>query len=173
MVELNWRKRAYAVFLLCAMRAIPLPAQTITTLQSFDNTDGSNPRSALIQASDGSLYGTTSAGGANNGGTVFKITPSGTLTTLYNFCTQSVCKDGYAPGAALVQANDGSLYGTTNGGGASDFGTVFKITPSGTLTTLYSFCSQSGCADGENPSAGLIRACDGNFYGTTPSGGDT
>ena len=85
-------------------------------------------------------------------GTVFKITPSGTLTTLYSFCSQSGCTDGHSPYAGLVQATNGDFYGTTLYGGANPYcGTVFKITPSGTLTTLYSFCSQSGCTDGANP----------------------
>jgi uncharacterized repeat protein (TIGR03803 family) len=129
-----------------------------------------------VQATNGNFYGTTFAGGANGYGTVFKITPSGTLTTLYSFCSQRGCPDGSYPGAALVQAPNGDFYGTTNGGGNSNSscnvgcGTVFKITPGGTLTTLYSFCSQSGCTDGSAPVAGLVQATDGNFYGTTYSG---
>ncbi len=78
------------------------------------------------------------------GGTVFKITPSGTLTTLYSFCSQSGCTDGLEPEAVLVQGTDGNFYGTTIFGGTNGEGTVFKITPGGQLTTLYSFCSQSG-----------------------------
>jgi uncharacterized repeat protein (TIGR03803 family) len=111
--------------------------------------------------------------GVNDYGTVFKITPGGTLTTLYSFCSQTDCTDGMSPYAGLVQATDGNLYGTTSSGGGPylDYGTVFKITPGGTLTTLYTFCSQSGCADGEEPEAGLVQGTDGNFYGTTPVGG--
>jgi uncharacterized repeat protein (TIGR03803 family) len=149
-----------------AATAIDLPAQTFTTLHSFDGTDGDGPKAALIQAADGNLYGTTFWGGATSGyGTVFTITPSGTLTTLYSFSQF----DGMEPTAALVQATDGNFYGTTSGGGA-DFGsgTLFKITPSGTLTTLYSFyCEIAGCPDGTTPSAGLVQGTDGNFYGTT------
>jgi len=145
---------------------------TLTTLHSFDSTDGANPFAGLVQATDGNLYGTTEGGGANsNGGTVFKITPSGKLATLYSFCSQSGCTDGISPIAGLVQATDGNLYGTTEGGGASGGGTVFKITPSGKLTTVYNFCSQSGCTDGDTPTAGLVQATDGNFYGTTFAGG--
>jgi uncharacterized repeat protein (TIGR03803 family) len=111
-------------------------------------------------------------GGANsNGGTVFKITPSGKLTTLYSFCSQSGCMDGDGPVAGLIQATNGDLYGTTVHGGAYIVpyggGTVFKITPSGTLTTLYSFCSQSGCIDSANPAGPLVQATDGDLYGTT------
>jgi uncharacterized repeat protein (TIGR03803 family) len=192
-LKFNWGKRACALFLLCATTAIVLPgqtspsAQTFTTLHSFDYTDGNAPNAGLVQATNGNLYGTTSAGGANSCvfsgtnygcGTVFKITPSGTLTTLYNFCSQSGCTDGSSPNAGLVQATNGDLYGTTYSGGANDSypclqgcGTVFKITPSGAVTTLYSFCSQSGCADGYGPLAALVQATDGNLYGTTQYGG--
>ena len=154
--------------------AIPLPAQTFTTLHVFNGTDGASPyRAGLIQATDGNLYGTTSLDGANgvhNAGTVFKITPGGTLTTIYNFCSQSGCPDGSNPQAGLVQATNGNLYGTTFYGGANNAGTVFKITLGGKLTTLYSFCSQSGCTDGSNP-WGLVQATDGNLYATTAFGG--
>jgi uncharacterized repeat protein (TIGR03803 family) len=95
-----------------------------------------------------------------------------TFTTLYRFCSVLPgCTDGEYTYAGLVQATDGSFYGTTVEGGANEFGTVFKITPSGTLTTLHSFCSVvPGCKDGENPLAGLIQATDGDFYGTTYGG---
>ena len=166
MGKLNWGKSA-VFFLLCATTAIALPAQTLTTLHSFDSTDGAYPWAALVQATDGNLYGTTQEGGANGYGTVFKITPSGTLTTLHSFDIT----DGASPQAGLVQATDGNFYGTTLGGGANGVGTVFKITPSGTLTTLYSFCSESGCTDGYGLVAGLVQATDGNFYGTTQVGG--
>ena len=109
----------------------------------------------LVQGADGNLYGTAAGGGTNNYGTIFKITPSGKLTTPCSFCPQSACTDGEYPSAGLVQAAKGAFYGTTGSGGANGYGTVFKITPGGTLTTLYSFCAQSGYADGENPVAGL------------------
>jgi uncharacterized repeat protein (TIGR03803 family) len=239
--KFNCGKNPYAVLVLCAATAIALPGQTFTTLHSFDGTDGQNPYSGLVQATNGDLYGTTQTGadncvaygfangcgavyritpsdtltpysldGANgaiayaglvqatNGdlygtteygsslncspygcGTVFKFTPSGTLTTLYTFCTQSGCPDGSLPQAGLIQATNGDFYGTTaNGGVANDeiygngAGTVFKITPTGTLTTLYSFCTQSFCPDGAIPYAGLVQGTDGNLYGTTQLGGD-
>jgi uncharacterized repeat protein (TIGR03803 family) len=153
------------------------PSGTLTTVYSFCSqfvnhfcVDGGNPWAGLIQATDGYLYGTTTNGGPNNGGTVFKITPSGTLTTLYNFCSQPNCTDGGGP-IGLTQATDGHLYGTTSVGGAYYEGTVFKITTSGTLTTLYSFCSQRGCPDGSFPYGTLVQATDGDFYGTTLTGG--
>jgi uncharacterized repeat protein (TIGR03803 family) len=143
----------------------------LTTLHGFGFTDGSLPYAGLVQATDGNFYGTASGGGAHRTGTVFKITPSGTLTTLHSFCSKSGCTDGESPHAGLVQATDGNFYGTTSSGGANGAGTVFKISPSGTLTTLHSFCSQSGCTDGSMPQAGLVQATNGNFYGTTSSGG--
>jgi len=169
--KLGRRKWAYTVLLLCATTAIALPAQTFTTLHSFDGTDGANPFAGLIQATDGNFYGTTYAGGAHDDGTVFKITPSGALTTLYSFCVQSGCPDGGRPSAGLVQATNGDFYGTTRSGGHKDDGTAFKITASGTLTTLYRFCSQTNCTDGQYPYGGLVRAANGDFYGTTAAGG--
>ena len=134
---------------------------------------GTSPSASLIQATDGNIYGTTEASGANGGRTVYKITPSGTLTTLYSFCSQSNCNDGYNPYFGPVQGTDGTLYGTTAYGGANGYGTVFKISLTGALTTLYSFCSQSGCTDGARPYAAPIQATDGNFYGTTVYGGNS
>jgi uncharacterized repeat protein (TIGR03803 family) len=99
------------------------------------------------------------------------MTPSGTLTTLYSFCSQANCADGEYPFAALVQATNGYLFGTTYLGGANGYGTVFKITPSGTLTALYSFCSQTNCTDGHQPAAALVQATNGDLYGTTELGG--
>jgi uncharacterized repeat protein (TIGR03803 family) len=130
-----------------------------------------------VQGTDGNFYGTTSGGGAAiagiDGGTVYKLTASGKLTTLYSFCSQPDCTDGYLPQANLVQATDGNFYGTTVGGGIKGGGTVFKITRTGKLTTLYSFCSifQGACTDGDEPTAGVVQATDGNFYGTTELGG--
>jgi uncharacterized repeat protein (TIGR03803 family) len=152
------------------------PGGTLTTLHSFDFYDGASPSAALVQGTDGNIYGTTYGGGANQYyGTVFKITPSGTFTSLYSFCAQANCADGSMPYAGLVRASDGNFYGTTLEGGSNSgcslgsgsCGTVFKITPGGALTTLHNFCAQSGCADGGNPYAGLVQASDGNFYGTT------
>jgi uncharacterized repeat protein (TIGR03803 family) len=97
-----------------------------------------------------------------------------TFTTLYSFCDKTNCTDGSGPGAGLIQGTDGNLYGTTSHGGNAGDGTVFEITPGGTLTTLYSFCSHVNnglCTDGEFPAAGLIQATNGDFYGTTLSGG--
>jgi uncharacterized repeat protein (TIGR03803 family) len=145
------------------------PAGTLSTLHTFHGAaDGQQP-SALRLASDGKLYGTTFAGGAGGSGTVFSMTLSGTFTTLYNFCTVSGCSDGFDPSYGVVPATDGNLYGS-DGGGPNGGGDLFKITPSGTFTTLYSFCAQSNCTDGAHPVT-MTQSTNGNFYGTTNVGG--
>jgi uncharacterized repeat protein (TIGR03803 family) len=157
------------------------PSGTLTTLYSFNGSDGSELTGGLVRGTDGNFYGTADGGGAYLGGMVFRITPTGTLTTLYSFCSQSGCTDGHWPTDALVQASDGNFYGTTEGGGifnnnncfvpGGGCGTVFKITPTGALTTLYRFCSQPNCTDGNNPYGGLVQGTDGNLYGNTTGGG--
>jgi uncharacterized repeat protein (TIGR03803 family) len=139
------------------------PSGKLTKLYDFAGTNGACPTADLMQAADGKLYGITYHGGAHGFGTVFKITLSGKLTTLYNFCSQENCRDGAQPAESLAQTSKGNFYGTTSVGGAHAFGTVFKITPSGKLTTLHNF---AGTGDGTNPYAGLVQA-NGNFYGTT------
>lgn len=151
-------------------------AQTFTKLFSFNVSDGANPLySALVQGVDGNMYGTTENGGANDAGTVYKITFGGRLTTLYNFCSQPSCTDGYGPSGGLVLDTNGDFFGVTVGGGINsgnlDSGTVFKITPDGNLTTLHKFCTQSSCSDGATPASTLVRGADGDFYGTTTFGG--
>src|ERR1700685_1750999 len=149
------------------------PKGKLTTLYSFCSrsncADGAVPLAALIQATNGNFYGTTFEGGADGAGTIFEITPKGKLTTFYNFCSKSGCTDGASPyGAGLVQATNGNFYGTTYGGGAHGYGTVFEITAAGKLTTLHSFAGYPD--DGESPVASLVQA-NGNFYGTTFNGG--
>ncbi|HEV7927130.1 MAG TPA: choice-of-anchor tandem repeat GloVer-containing protein [Verrucomicrobiae bacterium] len=141
---------------------------TFTNLYSFPY-GGGNPPAALVQGSDGYFYGTTEYWGTNNAGTVFKIATNGSLTTLYSFTGGN---DGGNPTAALVQGSDGDFYGTTSAGGdanvnPSGYGTVFKISTNGALTTLYSF---TGLDDGGAPN-GLIQGSDGSFYGTTANTG--
>jgi uncharacterized repeat protein (TIGR03803 family) len=163
-----------SVFLFSALAS---PAQTYKVVLSFDGTDGTAPYSPLVQGPDGNLYGTASNGGTHGNGTFFKVTPSGTITTLYNFCSQPSCTDGNAPQGGVILGTDGNFYGTTNYGGTgttycgSGCGTIFKITPSGSLTTLHSFCIASSCLDGYVPTSGLVQGSDGNFYGTAPTSG--
>jgi uncharacterized repeat protein (TIGR03803 family) len=138
----------------------------LSTLVSFNRTNGANPYAGLVPDTDGNFYGTTSAGGSSPSpgyGTVFKITPNGMLTTLVSFNGAN----GANPKANLLLGNDGNFYGTTMYGGSYNDGTVFKVTPSGMLTTLASLTTTNGAY----PVAGLVLGGDANFYGTTPDGG--
>jgi uncharacterized repeat protein (TIGR03803 family) len=141
----------------------------LTTLVSFNGTNGASPN-GLTLGNDGNFYGTTAHGGSFNYGTVFKVTTNGTLTTLFSsFCW---CNgNGWEPLAGVTLGNDGNFYGTTYEGGNegdNSYGTVFKVTTNGTLTTLVSFNLYNVC--GYWPLAGLTLGNDGNFYGTTYCG---
>ena len=147
------------------------PGGTFSVLHIFTgSSDGGSPEAALIQATDGNFYGTTHFGGLHagsfGGGTIFKMTPDGTVTTLHTF-TNGL--DGGFSTAPLIQASDGNFYGTTSAGGEFDQGTVFKMTPGGVVTTLHAFGSSP--TDGANPMAGLVEGSDGILYGTTSAGG--
>ena len=126
---------------------------------------------ALLRAKDGDFYGTTAAGGEDQGGSVFRMRPDGSLTTLYSFCSVVNCPDGEQPTPLLVEGRNGDFYGTTMLGGANGAGTIFRLTPSGSLKTLYAFCGRAYCDDGANPQDGLVAAPDGSFYGTASTGG--
>lgn len=165
--------------MLCVATAMVSPAQTFTSLASFDGGNGGDPQyMSLVQGPDGSLYGTTTYGGVISCepklgcGVVFKVTTEGKLTVTHRFeYTQSV-EEGIRPFAGLLLAPDGNFYGTTTNGGQDVAGTVFKITQGGTVTTLYSFCPQGlPCTSGGSPYGGLVQTSDGNFYGTTAWGG--
>jgi len=156
---------------LFAMAQLTVRAQTLATLHTFMGGDGATPRSGVIQGTDGNFYGTTSGGGANNAGTIFKVASDGQLTTVYSFCEQTNCTDGSNPSTPLLQAIDGALYGTTQNGGTAGFGTFFRITLEGAFTALYGFCTQTSCSDGGNPQVGLVQAADGYLWGATQTGG--
>jgi uncharacterized repeat protein (TIGR03803 family) len=150
---------------------------TLYTFCSKSNcADGSFPAAGLILANDLNFYGTTTSGGAYGQGTVFKLTPSGILTTLYSFCQDGTpCADGAEPYGGLVQGTSGLLYGTTVLGGEHALGSVFSIATSGKeFTTLYSFCDGRcdglGLNDGSGPQSTLVQDSNGNFYGTTSFG---
>lgn len=152
--------------------------------------NGVDALGGLVQGPDGNFYGTTGWGGTvqncgmpfMNGagcGTVFKLTPAGTLTVLHSFCGVVGCGaltvDGWLPMGRLIFGSDGNLYGMTNqggnGGNIFNSGTIFRISRSGSYTILHMFSGNGGTGDGANPTAGLIQASDGNFYGTTQVGG--
>src|SRR5581483_3629285 len=149
-----------AIILFCTISAFA-SAQTLTTLANFNGTNGSGSYSSLAQGFDGNFYGTTERGGTSNGGTVFNVTPSGTLTTIYEFCSEANCSDGEYPRGGLAVGSDRNFYGTTQAGGAKRVGSAFKVTPLGNLTTLHSFCLREYCGEGDSPIAGLLLGRDG------------
>lgn len=182
--------KSVVLLFVCAVMSAAASAQNFVA-EGFSYAVGASPIAGpLVQGSNGHLYGTASAGGSTSGcpgdlpgcGTVFEVAPTGKMSALYTFCSLPNCADGFLPEAGLILGTDGSLYGTTFGGGAAGVvngygytgGTVFKISPSGKLTTLHSFCSQINaygvCLDGAWP-MGLIQASDGNIYGITEQGG--
>jgi uncharacterized repeat protein (TIGR03803 family) len=175
-----WRGVGMITLALLALGlAVCAQAQTFTSLYSFCSktncSDGDGVTAPLVQGTDGNLYGETVFGGSIGTsycgsigcGTIFKMTPQGKFTTLYTFCLSSPCTDGAGPAGGLVLATDGNFYGVTDGGGANNWGTVFKITPAGKLTTLHNFDYTDGWPQG----VGLIQAANGSFYGTTFFGG--
>lgn len=133
--------------------------------------DGRHPYPTVAQGTDGNLYGGVCAGGTYRNGNLFKLTPDGQMTPIYNFCSQTGCADGAYPYGPFVVGIDGNLYGATWFGGNPGYGTLFKVTNSGQLTTLHTFCLQTGCADGEYPWGYLITDYQGNIYGTATAGG--
>ncbi len=153
------------------------PDGTETVLYTFCSrnhcADGAYPN-GVIEDSAGNLYGTTASGGTGckingGGGTVFRLAPDGTETVLYNFCSENNGGDGAFPAYGLIRDIAGNLYGTTEYGGADNYGVVFKLAPDGTETVLHAFTS--GTSDGANPVWGVIEDKSGNLYGTTPYGG--
>jgi len=171
-----------SAWLFVAQRSVSAQSYTESVIYNFCSqggsncTDGSQPSTSLIQASDGNFYGITAAGGSTANGTVFRLTPTGTLTTIHNFCSAAGCSDGSIP-QGLIEGGDGKLYGVTARGGANvaqcagtGCGTIFTITLGGEFEVLYSFCSQvaaGNCLDGMFPDAGVIQGSDGNYYGIT------
>jgi uncharacterized repeat protein (TIGR03803 family) len=132
----------------------------LTTLHTFAGTDGGNLYAGVIQGTDGSFYGTTSSGGPNNEGVVYKVTATGKFTLLHAFTSAT---EGGGPRAEMVQATDGNIYGTT---WAVNPDSLFKITPKGVFSVVYSFDGTSGVV-GTNPAGGLVQHTNGLLYGTT------
>jgi uncharacterized repeat protein (TIGR03803 family) len=169
------RRLAVIVAAFLALSAVLASAQTFTKILDFTSANGADPfHTSLIQGLDGNLYGTTAYGGKiscppNGGcGTVFGITNDGKISR--NFSFDGI--DGAYPFGGLVQISNGALFGTTSSGGLNGTGgSVFELTPAGKVLTIYSFCLQTGCVDGDTPTASLLHARDGNFYGVTCQGG--
>jgi uncharacterized repeat protein (TIGR03803 family) len=155
------------------------PKGSIKLLHSFCGSNGCNPVEGavpigrMIFGRDGKLYGTTNSGGVANGifnsGTIFRISRSGQFETLHVFSGNAGTEDGANPVGGLIQASDGNFYGTTAHGGVSGSGSIFKMTPTGSITVLHSFSSSD--ANGQFPQSALIEASDGNLYGTCYEGG--
>jgi len=155
--------------------ALPMGAraQIFTPFANFDGTNGAEPLyGSMVQATDGNFYGATSWLGERNGGTIFRLTPTGRLTAIYSFCAPlTSCDGGSGPWMSPILGNDGNLYGTANGGGTAGEGTIYRLTIEGEFTTLYNFCRDLRCLDGALP-VGLIQSSDGSLYGTTSEGGE-
>jgi uncharacterized repeat protein (TIGR03803 family) len=131
--------------------------------------DGESPAAGLTLASDGNFFGTTQAGGTSGNGTIFKMNLAGAVTILHSFASDD--PNGTEPWGALIQASDGNLYGTCYDGGANGYGTVFRISTSGSFAKIYDFTIAAGNV-GYLPRAGVIQASDGNLYGTAWEGGE-
>jgi len=142
---------------------------TETVLYSFQGgTDGAFPYAELVLDAEGNLYGTTSDGGENGVGVVFKVTSNGTQTVLHSF----IGPEGAFPMAGLLRDPAGNLYGTTLDGGANGGGALFRLSPNGQVMVLHDFCQPANdCGDGANPDAHLVADRSGNLYGTTSAGG--
>ena len=143
------------------------PTGAFTLLRSLDAADGAGPQGSLMLSRDGNFYGMTYWGGRYGGGTVFRMNPTGAFTVLKDF--GQYYSDGSGPMGDLVEGRDGTFYGTTSRGGSRDFGTVFKISPTGTFTPLEGFGTHF--STGMHPRGNLVQGLDGDFYGIAPTGG--
>jgi uncharacterized repeat protein (TIGR03803 family) len=158
------------VFFRVTSSGIYTPLYTFCQLQNC--LDGGQPMDGLVQGTDGNFYGTTNCCGTHLnsnffGGTIFKMTPAGKITVLYDFCDQPNCADGGNPVSGLMQGTDGNFYGTTQAGGENGNGVIFQVTPEGQYTVVHSF----DYTDGNAPLAPLTQGTDGILYGQTWDGG--
>jgi uncharacterized repeat protein (TIGR03803 family) len=151
--------------------AVRAQAQTLNYFADLDGNNGWEPYASVVQGTDGNFYGAGTNGIGGGGGNLFRMTPSGEITSIYQFCSQPNCADGASVQSAPVLGTDGNLYGVTAVGGNGSCGSggvFFKLTMDAQITVLYTFAAT--CTDGATPN-GIILASDGNFYGTTLSGG--
>lgn len=164
------RRIACALLIFSVATAVTSNGQSYNLFTRLVHGDGLMPRN-LVQGTDGEFYGVGFRSAPNDGGSIFKVSPSGTVTPIYIFCRRMPCRDGKAPNG-LVLASDGNFYGTTEFGGEFGVGTIFQLTPSGSMTTLFNFCTGQSCPSGVAPVGELVQGSDGALYGTTLSGGD-
>ena len=154
--------RTYVILCSGLAAVVSCQAQSYSILADF-NYLNQYPLAPLTLGSDGNLYGTSEKGNAD--GTVFRVTPSGLVTTLHYFAET----DGSLPTGGVIFASDGNLWGTTSQGGNAGTGTIFKMSSAGSFTSVYSFGASTG--DGSAPAGNLVQASDGNLYGVTSGGG--
>src|SRR5579871_5781061 len=158
-IRRTFLERIAILSLISMAAAVALPAQTFTLIRKFNGTNGGVPLSPPVEGFDGNYFGLTSTGGADFGGTVYKMTPAGALNAVYNFCSLANCADGDSPLGGLALGADGRLYSTAWAGGANKGGTAFAFTTTGKkLNTLHSFCAEANCVDGSEPQSGLVLA---------------
>jgi len=163
------RLLAVSVFALAGFFAVSASAQTYTKLYTWPedtrNDTGIGLAGLMTQGRDGNIYGTVGDDNTNAAGSAFKMTPSGTFTRIYSFCSLAKCADGSQPWGGLSLGKDGNLYGTTMWGGSLSSGTVFKLTPAGALTTVWNF--DNGTDGGAPWYPPLQNLVDGDFYGVS------
>ena len=164
------RKKYGFELVIAVLLAVPLYGQGFSVMYKFgrQTNDPTLPNGNVVQGRDGALYATSYSGGAQDAGTVFKITPWGAMRVLYSFCSQTNCLDGANPTGGLMLRPDGHFLGTAETGGRYGYGTIFDITQTGDLHVLYNF---SGGRDGAYPAAPPVLGPDGSYYGTTWEGG--
>ncbi|HEY4112944.1 MAG TPA: choice-of-anchor tandem repeat GloVer-containing protein [Rhizomicrobium sp.] len=133
-------------------------------------TDGSQPRVSVAEDKPGNIFGTTATGGQFGQGVIYELSNTNQFSVLYSFCSKSFCPDGAAPQATVTLGPDDNLFGTTSGGGTG-YGVLYWLAP-GQLIVLHTFCSESGCSDGEVPTSQLLMDHKGRLFGTTRGGGN-